>query len=612
MSKTNQSQQAKVDKQREMILAAQQSLHTFALFKELSGLLNVYPTATLNSPVLAQLVEREDNSWRSEGVTVTFNINYKAPLTVHEWMYVLAMGYLHVGLGHLQPNNRAWMTACELYTHHFLGQINIGTPPQVLRIPTLAGLPMQSEQDLAQFLLSENKLADYKGHGLGVTEPTWKLLDANCLNAKIQQKRQSTFAYALNAAVQQAVVGIADKTTARINLSEELKAAQNWIISSFPLLSALASSFKLIEDGGICDRQHIEIAAINPYLKEVYIHPRWRFSKNELIFILLHEYLHIGLRHDVRTQGRDAFLWNVACDYVINGWLMEMRVGQIPSVGMLYDPLLAGRGAEDIYDEITKSLRWQRKLQKTKTPCANGLPDVILEKSPSWWTRGEGMALDEFYRRSLQEGCEYVLQTGRGLLPAGLIEEIKAINQRPIPWDVKLTEWLDQFFPPIEPRRTYARTSRRQSSTPDIARPALDSREIPAKERTFGVILDTSGSMSRLQIGMALGAIAAYAMSREVRYVRVVFCDALPYDAGYIEAERLLESVEVKGRGGTVLQPAVELLLKADDFPDKGPLLIITDGYIDSLKVPIEHAYLMPVGARLPFNTSSAVFYFSD
>lgn len=48
------------------------------------------------------------------------------------------------------------------------------------------------------------------------------------------------------------------------------------------------------------------------------------------------------LRHDQRQQGRDPFLWNVACDYIINGWLMEMGVGRMPAVGALHDPDLAG------------------------------------------------------------------------------------------------------------------------------------------------------------------------------------------------------------------------------------------------------------------------------
>jgi hypothetical protein len=52
----------------------------------------------------------------------------------------------------------------------------------------------------------------------------------------------------------------------------------------------------------------------------------------------------------MRCQGRDQYLWNVACDYVINGWLMEMGVGEFPASGALFDPALKGLSVEAVYD----------------------------------------------------------------------------------------------------------------------------------------------------------------------------------------------------------------------------------------------------------------------
>ena len=50
---------------------------------------------------------------------------------------------------------------------------------------------------------------------------------------------------------------------------------------------------------------------------------------------MAHELRHVGLRHDTRRQGRDGHLWNVACDFVINAWLIEMGVGRGPRVRLL-------------------------------------------------------------------------------------------------------------------------------------------------------------------------------------------------------------------------------------------------------------------------------------
>jgi predicted metal-dependent peptidase len=67
-------------------------------------------------------------------------------------------------------------------------------------------------------------------------------------------------------------------------------------------------------------------------------------------------------------------------------------------------------------------------------------------------------------------------------------------------------------------------------------------------------------------------------------------------------------SVKIRCRGGTVLQPGVDLLERATDFPEDGPILVITDGECDRVRVRREHAFLVPVGARLPFMPKGPVF----
>ena len=218
------------------------------------------------------------------------------------------------------------------------------------------------------------------------------------------------------------------------------------------------------------------------------------------------------------------------------------------------------------------------------------------------------MDLDDFYRRCLAQGLVYHQEAERGYLPAGLIEEIRALSQPPIPWDVELQAWFDNYFAPIVRVRSYARPSRRQAATPDIPRPRYIPDVTAQQGRTFGVVLDTSGSMDTKLLGKALGAIASYSVARDVPWVRVVFCDAVAYDAGYLAPEDIAQSVKVKGRGGTVLQPGINLLNKAENFPKTAPLLIITDGYCDRLLIRREHAFLLPSGSSLPFVPKGEVF----
>jgi len=383
--------------------------------------------------------------------------------------------------------------------------------------------------------------------------------------------------------------------------------ALNWFISSYPLLGALAAAFKLVEDAEVCRLHGISVAAISPAAAELYVNPLCGLEDGERRFVIAHELLHAGLRHDTRGGGRDPWLWNVACDYVINGWLAEMEVGDLPD-SALYDPSLRGKSAEEVYEQIAAGRRRTWKLATMRGP---GACDILPRRlaapdDPAW-----GVDLDEFYRRCLADGLDYCRRQGRGLLPAGLVEEIRALAEPPVPWDVELARWFDDHFTPVERRRSYARASRRQSATPDIPRPGWHLPEELMQSRTFGVVLDTSGSMDRRLLGKALGAIASYAVTRDVQAVRVVFCDAEAHDNGWMHPLDIAGRVRIRGRGGTILQPGIDLLQDAPDFPEDGPILVITDARIDRLRIKRDHAFLIPAGAVLPFPARGPVFRFS-
>jgi predicted metal-dependent peptidase len=383
--------------------------------------------------------------------------------------------------------------------------------------------------------------------------------------------------------------------------------ALDWFVSHYPLLGAIADALTLVEDADVCRAHGIRIAAISPAAAELYVNPLYGLAGGERRFVIAHELLHAGLRHEARAGWRDPWLWNVACDYVINGWLVEMGVGDLPDV-VLYDKALRGMSAEEVYDKIVTD---RRRLRKIATLRGTGLPDVLPHPLSHDEDPVRGVDLDEFYRRSLADGLGYHRARSRGLLPAGLIEEIRALSQPPVPWDVELARWFDDHFAPLERRRSYARASRRQSATPDIPRPGWHLPPELLESRVFGVVLDTSGSMDTRLLGKALGAIASYAVSREVRAARVVFCDAEAHDNGWMHPLDIAGKVRVRGRGGTVLQPGVNLLQEAPDFPKDGPILIITDALCDRVQVRRDHAFLIPRGAILPFTARGPVFRLS-
>lgn len=574
-------------------------------------------SSPLLSPLWAhvQINRKPGNRCPADGWAVVSNngVIYAHPTRrgdPYEWAYVLAHCLLHLGFGHFDTRllSREWNDACDWFLLGFQRQLKVGDAPPDM--DTHAQAPAATEEKIYQILLHSGPPIHWHGCGAAGQASDMVIEPEPTHSWYRKPVWHEYFADGLAQAVSRAVLVAAgeDPATSAANPRTPAERARRWFMNSYPLLGALAATFKLIEDTTICYRLGIGVAAVDTQSREIFFNPGAGLSDEEYKFVMAHELLHVGLRHDVRRNSRDPFLWNIAADYVINAWLIEMRIGVMPKIGALHDPELKGESAESIYDRIVTDMR---RFRRMATMRGIGVSDILERNGPEWWTVGEGLSLDDFYRSALGQGLSYHEAQGRGYLPAGLLEEIQALAQPPIPWDVELARWFDNYFPPLELVRSYARPSRHQAATPDIPRPRWVLPPDWNEGRTFGVLLDTSGSMDRTLLAKALGSIASYAASRDVPAVRVVFCDAATYDQGYMRAEDIAGEVKVRGRGGTILQPAVDLLERTEDFPKEGPVLIITDGYCDKLdiKPAREHAFLLPEGHSLPFVPRGRVFY---
>jgi predicted metal-dependent peptidase len=549
-----------------------------------------------------------------------------------EWAWVFAHLLLHLGLGHLDEAQLAdvefdapyWAASC-VAVHRFAEAVHVGTP-----LVELPDLPGTDELALSRSWRETGVPEPFRALGTGGARPCLRLAPPmSRWQLQYHGKPRpwtERFARGLIASATEAMERAADARghTRHRRAMGEWDRALAWFVSSFPLLGAAAAGFTLVVDADVVRAWNIAFAAVDAEHGEIYVNPAADLSAEEWRFVLAHEMLHAALRHDRRALGRDPYLWNVACDYVVNGWLVSMGIGELPD-GCLHDQQLTGMSAESVYDTLCTDLRRARKLVTLGSREAGDVlgdwlsePDAVQRRSsrragakPLPWRDGDragGVDLDEFYRRALTQGLEYHHAQGRGRLPAGLEQEIRALDHPPLPWDAQLARWFDEHVRVELPVRSYARASRRQSATPDIPRPGRVRPDRLDRRVTFGVVLDTSGSMNAELLGKALGAIASYALARDVPAARVVFCDAVAYDAGYLAVADIAGRVKVRGRGGTILQPGVDLLQRAADFPADGPILIITDAQCDHVRPRREHAYLVPRGARLPFVARGPVF----
>lgn len=470
-----------------------------------------------------------------------------------------------------------------------------GTPPDGHAFD-LSGMPSRPYRELGAWIDAGNLPAGSRAIPPSLAgEGRDELIVSGEKAGMWNQRRDLSRALAdgISAAAESAI----DRAGGRQSGSETLASqARRWIMDHYPLLGASACLFSLVEDADVCDREGISVAAVAPGSLEIFLHPRARLSLEECKFVLAHEILHAALDHLGRRRGRDPLLWNYACDFAVNGWLEEMRLGTPPGLGLLRDPCFDGKSAEDIYDALAAEGRRSKKLLCLSG--ASGMGDMI-ERS------GAVGAREAALRRALLSGMETHRSLGRGSLPGGLEEEIRAIAAPPAPWDVRLAEWMVARFSPEERSRTYGRLSRRQSACPDIPLPGRERREADRKARALGAIVDTSASMDRHLLGKALGALASTCESLDVDFVRLVWCDAGAADMGWKDPADLWGKIRAKGRGGTALQEGIDLLARAadqGDFPKGAPVLILTDGWCEETldSRGFDTAAMIPPGAPKP------------
>jgi hypothetical protein len=354
-------------------------------------------------PLFAPLAHRadfhaiiDDDRWPPGGWAVVTSLGdvYLHPRRrgePEEWAWVAAHCLLHLGFGHLaqhhlagwraatgMPSGRnsgarfevAWnLTAC-VEVDRFLSHLKVGRSPEGLGAGDL--------------------------HWEGVPSPhSWRG------PANWPDLFAAGLASAVGAAVDVAG-GVAGSLAGEGGRKTQWRQALSWFASSYPLLGALAAAFKLVEDAEVCRLHGIGVAAISPAAAELYVNPLCGLDEGERRFVIAHELLHAGLRHDTRGGGRDPWLWNVACDYVINGWLADMAVGDLPD-SALFDRSLRGKSAEEVYDEIAAGRRRTWKLATLRGP---GACDILPRRLAGADDPACGVDLDEFSRRCLADGID--------------------------------------------------------------------------------------------------------------------------------------------------------------------------------------------------------------
>jgi len=339
----------------------------------------------------------------------------------------------------------------------------------------------------------------------------------------------------------------------------------------------------------------------------------------ECVFIIIHEAFHLLLNHHKRSVGYNKKIANLAADMIINSMIHgDIMVGEKLGdynedingkyVGILsipkdefgnnscifipkeYDgePML-----EDLYDWLMVEYdKWSEKTDKKKLDYIsmygkNGISrtdngkkfdnlidmydvSVFFDNIDS--DNGQSLDVhldDEVPPIASEEWVSNVMDKlkNRGLETSNMVTSLNKLRKSKEDYLKHIKRKLSSEILGSIQHKTITRPNRR----------SIDGLKGKRKYKCeINVILDTSMSMMN-----EFDKLLSYIFSRDIK-IRLTQCDkSVKYDKIITKLSQL-EHMPIKGMGGTVLMPAVDLI-RNDANRRKLNLVILTDGYTDVL-----------------------------
>lgn len=273
---------------------------------------------------------------------------------------------------------------------------------------------------------------------------------------------------------------------------------------------------------------------------------------------LVHELYHKILLHNTRRGNRDPYLWNVACDYVINA-AMRKQGFQFPTSGpgaWLYDPKYEGMLSEQVYNDLAKNAKQQGgggggSGQGKASPFkgAAGVPQ--LDPGREDLRDAEGCDHPETREKIEQDIIAMVdravaMAKAMGTLPAGIEKEV-AMASKPArePWYNHLHRFMQSL---AVSEYNWARLNRRAMLTHKLFAPLHYSEALGVVD----LFIDTSGSCyAAAQQANFAGHLNAILSEARPRLVRLHYFDTRVYPGQEIQAGEIDVETRPKGGGGT-------------------------------------------------------------
>ncbi|MBB4092427.1 hypothetical protein HGG72_08305 [Ochrobactrum pecoris] len=371
---------------------------------------------------------------------------------------------------------------------------------------------------------------------------------------------------------------------------DKILAAQTALLWDHPFFGVLMLQLKKVQ---VDDPKKVDTMATDG--RHLFYHPPFvdELKKDELVFVLAHEVMHNALEHHIRRQSRKPGRWNDACDYAINGELVECKVGKMPERGLL-EARFTGLSAEEIYRILDDENNGDDSAEgQGDTGGCGGTMDGCAQHDE---------AAKAELRAEMQTQIRQAAMTAKaaqaGKLPAGVQRIIDELLMPKVDWRAVLRRFIDE------------------SSTRDFSWAKPNRRLLPLGLVTPGTIadgvshiviaVDTSGSIDdeilRDFAAEINGAFGEGAVDR----LTVIYADATVNHVEEFETGDELV-LHPKGGGGTAFSDTFRLINA--EYPDAKATIYLSDLYVGDFGDEPPHPVLWGVyGRNRDFGSLSVPF----
>lgn len=303
-------------------------------------------------------------------------------------------------------------------------------------------------------------------------------------------------------------------------------------------------------------------------------------SNKEIEFVIAHEIMHCVFDHLMRRDDRDAMLYNIAADYIVNNTLVRDKIGDIPTLVPCYqDFKYSDWTSEEVYEDLKENFE-EDELKEL---------GELLDEHVDWESDPEdgegegegkpGSSRPKYSKEDLKKIRDEIKENmisaaqaaGAGNTPKEIQRMIKDLTEPKMNWRELLRQQIQST---IKNDFTFIRPSRKGWHSGAVL-PGMN------QDTTIDVCigLDMSGSIGDEQARDFLSEVKGIMEEYKDYSIKIWCFDTEVYSPDEFTGDdgRDILEYEIIGGGGTDFDANYNYMKENDIQPKK--FIMFTDGY---------------------------------